>query len=412
MWALKHPRCAGLDLHKRQITACRLAPDATGQVQAEIRTFGTLTRDLLALSDWLTQGGCTHVVMESTGVYWKPVYNLLEGSFTLLLVNPEHVKALTGRKTDVQDAERLAYLLARDELAGSFVPDREQRELRELTRYRTALVRERAAELNRLQKTLEGANVKLASVASDVQGKSARAMLTALAAGETDPEVLAAYAQGRLREKLPALKEALRGCVGEHQRFLLGQQLAHLAELDERIQEVSAEVAKRLAPFEEKLRRLEQQPGVGRRTAEVIVAELGTDMGRFPTHRHCAAWAGMCPGQRETGGKRKPCPARKGSPWLRAALVEAARAASRTKESYTAAQYQRLARRRGANRAAMAVGHSILVASYYILKADADYVELGGHYFDERDREQIIKQNVRRLRQLGLEVEVRERAAA
>ena len=412
MLAIKHPRCAGLDLHKRQITVCRLTPGPGPELLSEIRTFGTMTRDLLALSDWLAEGGCTHVVMESTGVFWKPVYNLLEASFTLLLVNPEHVKALIGRKTDVQDAQRLAYLLARDELSGSFVPDREQRELRELTRYRMALVRERAAEVNRVQKTLEGANVKLASVASDMQGKSARAMLEALAAGETDPEVLAEHAKGRLREKLPELKEALQGRVGPHQQFLLGQQLAHLAELDERIAAVSAEVAQRLAPFEEQLRRLEQQPGVGRRTAEVIVAELGWDMHRFPTHRHCAAWAGMCPGQRESAGKRKRCPTRRGSPWLRTALVEAARAAARVKGSYSAAQYQRLARRRGASRAAMGVGHSILVASYYILKKDTDYMDLGGHYFDERDRQQIVKQNVRRLRELGYEVELHEPVAA
>ena len=412
MLPIKHPRCAGLDVHKRQITVCRLTPGAGGDLHPEIRTFGTMTCDLLALSDWLTQGGCTHVVMESTGVYWKPVYNLLEGTFTLLLVNPEHVKALTGRKSDVQDAERLAHLLARDQLSGSFVPDREQRELRELTRYRTALIRERAAEVNRLQKTLEGANLKLASVAADVQGKSARAMLAALAAGETDPEVLAEHAKGRLREKLPVLKEALRGCVGEHQRFLLGQQLAHLAELDERIQAVSQEVANRLAPFEAKLRRLEQQPGVGRRTAEVIVAEVGTDMHRFPTHRHCSSWGGMCPGQHESGGKRKRGTTRKGSPWLRSALVEAARAAARVKGSYLAAQYQRLARRRGANRAALAVGHTLLVSSYYLLKEDRDYVDLGGHYFDERDREQIVRQNVRRLRPFGYEVELHELAAA
>ena len=412
MFTVKYPRCAGLDLHQRQITACRLAPGPTGELAAELRTFGTMTRDLLALLDWLVQGGCTHVAMESTGVFWKPVYNLLEGSFTLLLINPEHVKALTGRKSDAQDAERLARLLAWGELVGSHVPHREQRELRELTRYRTALIRERAAEVNRLQKTLEGANLKLGSVAADLQGKSAQAMLRALAAGETDPEVLAEYAEGRLREKLPALKEALRGCVGEHQRFLLGQQLAHLAELTERIQEVSAEVAKRLTPFEAKLRRLAQQPGVGRRTAEVILAEVGTEVTAFPTHRHCASWAGMCPGQRESAGKAKPCGTRKGSPWLRAALVEAARGAARVKESYAAAQYQRVAKRRGAKRAAVAVGHSILVASYYILRDDVDYRDLGGHYFDARDREQIVRHNVRRLRQLGYEVELREAAPA
>ena len=412
MFSVKHRRCAALDLHQRQIVVCRLTPGPDGSLQAELRTFGTTTGELLALADWLTEGGVTHVVMESTGVYWKPVYNLLEGSFTLLLVNPEHVKALTGRKTDVQDAERLARLMACDQLTGSFVPDREQRELRELTRYRTALVRERATAVNRLQKTLEGANLKLACVATDLQGKSARAILAALAAGETDPEVLAEYAQGRLREKLPALREALRGCVGAHQRFLLTQQLAHLAELDERISEVSAEVARRLAPFEAQLRRLEQQPGVGRRTAETIAAELGLDMSRFPTHRHCASWGALCPGQHQSAGKQKSGRVRKGNPWLRAALVEAARAAARVKGSYAAAQYQRLAKRRGANRAALAVAHSLLVTSYYLLRDGRDYVELGSHYFDARDREQLVRYNVRRLRQLGYDVELRELAPA
>jgi transposase len=405
VFTVKHPRCAGLDVHKRQITACRVRP-GDAALEREVRTFGTTTSELLALADWLSAWGCTHVALESTGVYWKPVYNLLEGSFTLLLVNPEHVKALLGRKTDVQDAERLAGLLAQGQLQGSNVPDRPQRELRELTRYRTALVRERAAEANRLQKTLEGANIKLASVAADLQGKSARAMLAALAGGEIDPEALAELAQGRLREKLPALKEALRGCVGEHQRFLLGQQLTHLAELDERVREVSEEVAKRLTPFEVQLRGLQAQPGVGRRTAEILVAELGTDMSRYPNHRACAAWSGMCPGQHETAGKRKRCPARKGSPWLRAALVEAARAAARVKDSYYGAQYQRLARRRGANRAAMAVGHSMLVSSYYILRGD-EFRDLGGHYFDERDREHIVRHNVKRLQQLGYDVDLR-----
>jgi transposase len=411
MFEVKHPRCAALDVHKRSIVACRITPQPEGEGE-EIRTFGTTTSDLLALSEWLTEGGCTHVAMESTGVYWKPVYNVLEGSFTLLLVNPEHVKALTGRKTDRKDAARLAHLLARDMLTGSFVPDRPQRELRELTRYRTALIRERADEVNRLQKTLEGANLKLASVASDLQGKSARDMLAALARGEEDPEVLAEFARGRMREKIPELREALRGCCGEHQRFLLGQQLAHLAELDERIRVLSEEVARRLDPFEEKLRRLEQQPGVGRRTAETIVSELGTDMSRWPTHRHCASWSGMSPGNHQSGDTRKRVKTRKGSPWLRAALVEAARGALRVKESYSAAQYQRIARRRGGKRAAVAVGHSILVASYYILKQDADFVDLGGHYFDERDREHMVRHNVRRLRDLGYEVELRELATA
>jgi transposase len=411
MYAIKHPRCAGLDVHKRTVVACRVQPGPDGALVSETRTFGTTTPDLLRLADWLEEGGGTHVALESTGVYWKPVYNLLEDRFTLLLINPEHVKAVAGRKTDVQDAERLAFLLARGMLQGSFVPERAHRELRELTRYRTTLVRERATAVNRVQKTLEGANLKLASVVADVQGKSARAMLAALAAGETEAEALAELARGRLREKLPELRAALQGTCSAHLQFLLTQQLAHLAELDERIAAVSAEVATRMAPFEAELTRLQAQPGVGRRTAEVVVAELGVDMSRFPTHRQCAAWAGMCPGQQESGGKRKKAKTRKGSPWLRSALVEAARAAARVKDSYPQAQYRRLAHRRGSGRAALAVGHTLLVSSYYILRG-AEYADLGGHYFDERDREQIKRRSIKRLQQLGFAVEVRDTVAA
>lgn len=411
MYAIKHPRCAGLDVHKRTVVACRLQPGPDGELVAETRTFGTTTPDLRRLADWLEAGGCTHVALESTGVYWKPVYNLLEDRFTLLLINPEHVKALAGRKTDVQDAERLAFLLARGMLKGSFVPDQAHRELRELTRYRTTLVRERATAANRIQKTLEGANLKLASVVADVQGKSARAILAALAGGETDPEVLAELACGRLREKLPELRAALQGQCGPHQQFLLTQQLAHLAELDERIAAVSAEVATRMAPFEAQLAGLQEQAGIGRRTAEVVVAEVGVDVSRFPTHRQCSAWAGLCPGQKESGGKRQGGKARKGSPWLRSALVEAARAAARVKGSYASAQYRRLAYRRGSGRAAVAVAHTLLVGSYYILKGEK-FVDLGAHYFDERDREQIKRRSIKRLEQLGFKVELSEAAAA
>jgi len=401
-----YARCCGLDIHKRSVVACLIVPGAEGTPHKEIRTFGTMTDDLLALADWLGGHAVTHVAMESTGVYWQPIYNLLEGSFTLVLANARHIKAVPGRKTDVHDCEWLADLLRHGLLQASFVPDRPQRELRELTRYRTSLIRERAAEVNRLQKTLEGANIKLASVATDIMGRSGRAMLAALVAGTTDARPLAELAKGRLREKLPELERALTGQLAAHQRFLLAQQLGHIDFLEATIERVSAEIGERLRPFDEALEQLDTIPGVGRRIAEVLVAEIGTDMTRFPTSRHLASWAGMCPGNNESAGKRRSGRTRKGSPWLRAALVEAAQAAGRTRQTYLGAQYRRLAARRGTKRAVVAVGHSILVIVYHLLRRDARYDDLGPRYFDERDRQAIQHRLVRRLQQLGLKVTV------
>jgi transposase len=342
--------------------------------------------------------------MESTGVFWKPIYNLLEDRFTLLLVNAQHIKAVPGRKTDVRDCEWIADLLRHGLLRPSFVPDRPQRELRELTRYRTALVEERSAEVNRLQKTLEGANVKLAAVATDVLGRSGRQMLEALVAGQTDAPALAELARGRLRAKLPQLERALVGRVGAHQRFLVARQLAHIDALDALIGEVSAEIAERLRPFEDALVRLDTIPGVGRRAAQVLVAELGTELSRFPSAAHLASWAGMCPGNHESAGKRHSGKTRKGNPYVRAVLIEAGQAAGRTKGTYLAAQYHRLAARRGKKKAAVAVGHSILVRVYYLLTQGTTYQELGGNYFDERDRQAISRRLVRRLEELGFHV--------
>jgi transposase len=399
-----HERCCGLDIHKRVVVACLIVPGPAGKPAKEVRSFGTMTDDLLRLADWLAAAGCTHVAMESTGVYWKPVYNLLEDRFELLLANARHVKAVPGRKTDAKDCEWLAELLRHGLLRGSFVPDRPQRELRELTRYRATLVRERTAEVNRLQKTLEGANIKLAAVATDIMGLSGRQMLAALVGGETDAAAMAQLAQGRLRDKLPQLERALAGRVGAHQRFLLARQLAHVDFLDASIEEVSAEVAERLRPFEAELERLATIPGIGRRTAEVLVAEIGTDMGRFPTAAHLASWAGMCPGNDESAGKRRGGKTRKGSPWLRSALVEAARAAGRSKRTYLAAQYHRLAARRGTKRAAVAVGHTILVIAYRLLREGGAYRDLGERYFDERDRRAVERRLVGRLEGLGYKV--------
>lgn len=368
-----YERCAGLDLHKKAVTACRMVPGDGGQPAKETRTFGTMTDELLALGDWLAEAGVTHVAMESTGVYWKPVWNLFEDRFRLLLVNAAHVKVVPGRKRDVGDAEWLADLLRHGLLKASFVPDRPARELRELTRYRSALVHDRTAEVNRLQKTLEGANLKLASVVSDVTGVSARRMLAELVAGTDDAAALAELAVGQLRRKVPELERALAGRVSPHQRFMLAQHLARIDALDEQIAAVGAEIAERLRPFAGHLAILDSIPGVGRWTAEVLVAEVGTDMGRFPDAGHLASWAGMCPGHDESAGKRRSGRTRKGSPWLRAALTEAAYAAGRSKDPYLSGRYGRLAARRGRKKAAVAVGRSILELCHTLLSTGQLY---------------------------------------
>jgi transposase len=406
-----YERCCGLDLHKQTVVACLIVPGPDTVPRKEIRTFGTMTDDLLQLADWLTAGGCTHVAMESTGVYWKPIYNLLEGSFELLLVNARHIKQVPGRKTDVRDCEWIADLLQHGLLRASFVPDRPQRELRELTRYRTALIRERAAEVNRLQKTLEGANIKLSSVATDVLGVSGRQMLTALVAGTGDPGSLAELATGKLRTKLPQLERALTGRVGAHQRFLLAQQLAHVDALDELIERLSAEVQERLRPFVAAVARLDTIPGVGLRTAETLVAEIGTDLARFPTSGHLASWAGMCPGNDESAGKRRTGTTRKGDQWLRAALIEAAQAAGRSRGTYLGAQYHRLAARRGKKKALVAVGHTILVIAYHLLTEQTEYRDLGPLHFDQRDEPRVTRRLVNRLQALGYTVTLDRPAA-
>jgi transposase len=400
-----HPRCAGLDVHKRTVVACRLSPGPGVDPVREVRTFGTTTRELLALAEWLAEAGVSHVAMESTGSFWKPVYNLLEAGFELLVVNAAHLKAVPGRKTDVRDAEWIADLLRHGLLRASFVPTRPERELRELTRYRTALIRERASEVNRVQKVLEGANIKLASVASNVAGVSGLAILRALVAGEADPAALAELAHGRLRTKRVALEDALAGSIGPHQRFILATMLGRLDELDRHIAAVSAESEARLRPFDQAIERLSTIPGVGRRTAETLLAEVGADMTRFPSSRHLASWAGMCPGNHESAGKRSSGRTRKGSPWLRGILIDAAHGAART-TSYLGAQYQRIAARRGGKRAAVAVGHSQLVIAYHVLRGGEPFHDLGANYFDERDREHVRRRLTHRLEALGYEVTV------
>ena len=395
-----YERCCGLDVHKDTVVACVITPEGES-----LRTFGTMTRDLMGLADWLAEKGVTHVAMESTGVYWKAPYNLLESfEFTLVVVNARDMKAVPGRKTDVKDAEWIADLLRHGLLKGSFVPDRERRELRELTRYRTSLIQERAAELNRLQKVLEGANIKLASVASDIDGVSARAMLERLVAGSTDASAIADLAKGRMREKIPELEKALSGRFGAHQRFLVAQQLVHLDTLDELIERVSAEIRERMRPFEEAITRLDTIPGVGRETAEVIVAEIGVDMSRFPTGGHLSSWAGLAPGNNLSAGKSKSGRTRKGDKWLRTALVQAAKAATKSKKSYLSSQYHRLASRRGKNKATIAVAHSILVIAYHLLRRRENYRDLGALYFDQRNQDRVRQRLVNRLQSLGYNV--------
>jgi len=403
-------RCCGLDVGQKTVAACVRVPAPDGGREQIIRTFGTMTSDLLALRDWLLAHGVTQVAMESTGVYWKPIYYALEDAFTVLLVNARHVKNVPGRKTDVSDCAWITQLLEHGLLRASFVPPAPIRELRDLTRYRKSQIQERAREVNRLHKVLEDAGLKLAVVASDVLGVSGRAMLEALLHGTTDPEILAELSRGRLRKKLPQLRQALDSRFGAHHRFLVGRIIAHLDYLDESIQECSQQVELLLRPFAPVIERLKTIPGVKQRTAEVIVAECGVDIRRFPTPAHLASWAGMCPGNNESAGKRKSGRTRQGSKWLRIALIEAAQAAART-DTALSARHRRIMRHRGYQRAVVAVGHEILVIAYCLIARSTTYQELGSTYFDRRYTERTIRRCVRTLEQLGHQVTLQPLAA-
>jgi transposase len=399
-----HCHCAGLDVHKDTVVACVRHQLPTGRVRKEVRTFGTMTRDLLELADWLAAEQVTHVAMESTGVYWKPVYNLLDEQFELLLVNAQHIKQVPGRKTDVKDCEWIAELLQHGLLRKSFVPPTPVRELRELTRQRAQLVAEKARVANRIQKVLEDANLKLGSVASDVLGKSGRAMLGAVIAGETDAEKLAELALGRLRAKKEQLGLALDGRVTEHHRFLLRLLLDQVTMLEGLVSRLEARIEAVLPPFEEAVQRLETIPGISRHVAEAVLGEIGTDMSVFPSAGHLASWTGLCPGNDQSAGKRRSGRTTKGSRWLRSVLVQAAWAASHSKGTYLRARYQRLARRRGRKRALLGVAHSLVEIIYHVLKRGTTYQELGPDYFDRQESERLVRHLVKRLESLGHKV--------
>jgi transposase len=429
-----YERVAGLDVHKKTVVGCRMRMTADKRVEWETKTFGTMTADLLGLDDWLNEWEVKQVALESTADYWKPVFNILEEGFEVVLVNSQHVKKVPGRKTDASDAEWLAELMLHGLLKASFIPPKPQRELRELTRYRTTVVRERARLVNRVEKLLESTNIKLSSVVTDVMGVSAKAMLSELAAGATDPQVLAELAKGRLRNKKQALEAALTGTVGKHQRFILAQQLSHIDFLDEQIEALSQQISHHLQQMAsptidddddeddltgsatsadaERLswtaavELLDTIPGVDQRTAEVILAEIGLDMGQFPTADDLASWAGFAPGNHQSGGKRYSGRTTKGNRPIGAALNQAAWAASRTKDTWLKARYHRLAARRGKKRAIVAIGRSILVSIWHMLSRQQPYQDLGADYYDQRHKETKVSYLTKQLTRLGFAVQL------
>jgi transposase len=394
-------RVAGLDVHKASVTACVRVPTETGEREEHVETFATTVPSLLALSDWLDAHGVTNVAMEATGVYWKPVWAVLEERFECILVNARAVKQVPGRKTDVTDAQWLCRLAEAGLLRASLVPPKPMRTLRNLTRYRKAQIRDRQREAGRLHKILEDTGIKLDCVASDILGMSGRTMLEALISGTKDPHVLADLALGKLRAKLPALRDALHGRFDTEHAIIVGRILAHIDYLEESIAELSTVIEEQIAPFTKAVEALCTIPGVQRRTAEVIIAETGGDMSAFPTAKHLASWAGFCPGNDESAGKRRSGKTRKGSKWLRANMIEAAKAASRTKDTYLAAQYQRLRARRGHAKATTAVAHSILVAAWHMLSTGELYTDPGDDYFARRDPERATKRLIAQLEKLG-----------
>lgn len=401
-----YKKCCGLDVHKKVIVACII-----DETKKEVKTFGAMTEDILALVDWIKSEDCEAVAMESTGVYWKPIYNLLElENIPTLVVNAKHMKAVPGRKTDVKDSEWTAQLLKHGLLKASFIPSREQRELRELVRYRRSITEERAREVARIQKILEGANIKLASVTSNIMGVSGRNMLNAIVNGNVDPVSLSQMAKAALRGKIPELQQALTGLIGEHQKMILKSQLSHIDFLDSHIDELSKEIVRRLESDNEIIELLDTIPGINRKAAELIVAEIGTDMSRFPSDSHLASWAGLCPGNNESAGKKKNCSTHDGNKHIRAIMVEAA-LANRNTKTYFASQYKRIAARRGKKRAAIAVAHSMLIVVYHMISKRQPYQELGQDHFDKLNSQYRAKKLINQLESLGYTV-TKEQAIA
>lgn len=397
-------RGCGLDVHQATVVACLFLVGKDGRVQKQMRTFGTTTRELVNLREWLLRNGCTHLAMESTGVYWKPVYMILEGALEIVVANAQHVKKVPGRKTDVKDAEWLADLLCHGLLRSSFVPPKPIRELRDLTRYRRKLVQSQAAERNRLLKLLESANIKLASVASDVFGVSGRLMLRALIEGKASPQEMAELAKKQLRKKIPELELALEGRVEEHHRFLLKVQLDRLESVEKDLEVLEQRMHQKLEPYTAQLALLDEIPGVDWTLAAVIIAELGVDMSVFDNVSHLASWAGVCPGNNESAGKRKSSRIPKGNVYLKSALVEAAHSAAKAKGTYLRDKFYRLKARRGYKRAAVAIAHKILTAIYHMLSQQVSYNDLGDLYLDKLNKHHLTRNLVHRLERLGYTV--------
>lgn len=399
-----NPRCAGLDVHKKTVVACAIQTDERGKVHRQTQSFATTTNGLLALADWLGEQGVTQVSMESTGVYWRAVFNILEGLFEVTLVNAQHMRAVPGRKTDVKDSEWLADLLRHGLLRPSFIPPKPTRDLRDLVRYRRTLVQERTREVNRVQKVLETANIKLSSVVSKVMGKSGRDMLAALVGGESDPEVLAALARGSLKKKIPQLQEALLGEFDAHHRILLEHHLAHIQFIEFAIEKLLGQIQEFLTPFEKAAALLVSIPGVQMETAMGVLAEIGMDMTCFPTDAHLASWAGLCPGHRQSGGKEFPARVRKGNARLKAILTEVVWVLSHMKGNSLSSYHHRQVRRLGEKKAVLATAHKILVIIYHLLHDQKPYEDLGADFYEARDRERIIKNATKRLAQFGFSV--------
>lgn len=409
-----YERCAGLDVHKKTVVACRIVPTKEGLWEVETRTFKTMTVDLLELADWLRGAGVTHVAMESTGVYWKPIFNILESEFEVLLVNAQHIKQVPGRKTDTKDAQWIAQLLRHGLLKGSYIPETPQRALRDLVRYRTKLIQQRSSEINRVQKVLEDANIKLGSVVSDVMGASSRDMLNQLMAGQDDPAIMAQLARGRMRAKIAELEQALTGRVQTHHQLMLSLHLEHIDDLNAKIERLSEEIERQIVPFDanDLMARLDAVPGLDPRVIQGLIAELGVDMSRFPTANHAVSWAGLAPGKNESAGRNRSARTPKGNKHLKALLVQAAHTVARSKDNYLGAQFRRLAARRGKKRAAVAVARSILVIVYHMIQDGTEYVDLGGDYFDKRNQAYIEQRLIKRLEQLGHKVTLEPRAVA